>query len=102
MKYLKTFELFSETGQALNYGVGDTVVCSDDEIKNLKSFKINPLNANQKYKVLRIYKTPEDKFLNNPYMRVDVENLDTGEVTKGWESKRFKVEMEFDADKYNI
>lgn len=107
MKYLKTFELHSmpitnPIGNFLDYEVGDVVVCADKEdLKN--NFKAtNKLEVGKKYKVLNLYQTPEDKFLKNPYLRVDVEDLETGEITKGWSSKRFKVEMEFDAGKYNI
>jgi hypothetical protein len=103
MKYLKTFEFFStETGQALDYEVGDNVICFDDEIANLKSTKPNPLINGDKYKVLRIYNNLEDKYLNIKYKRVDVENLETGEISRGWESTRFKTESETIADKYNI
>jgi hypothetical protein len=100
-RYLKTYELYS-TGQIIEYGVGDIVVCVDDVIKNLKSFKHNPLINGNKYKVIQIYKLAEDIFLNNDFLRVDVENLETGEISKGWESIRFKLEMEFDSDKYNL
>lgn len=103
MKYLKTFEFFNtETGQALDYGEGDIVICSDDKIPNLKAFKHNPLIDGAKYKVLRIYNNLEDKYLKITYRRVDVENLETGEITKGWESTRFKSDTEFDANKYNL
>ena len=103
MKYLKTFEFFStETGQALDYEVGDIVTCSEDKISNLKVFKHNPLINGAKYKVLRIYNNLEDKFLKIKYKKVDVENLKTGEISKGWESTRFQTETEFDAGKYNI
>jgi len=103
MKYLKTFEFFStETGQALDYEVGDIVICSDDKITNLKPTKRNPLIDGAKYKVLKIYNNLEDKYLNIKYKRVDVENLETGEITKGWESTRFKTETELNADKYNL
>lgn len=103
MKHLKTFEFFStDTGQALDYDVNDIVICSDDKIPNLKSFKHNPLVNGDKYKVLKIYNNLEDKFLKIDYKRVDVENLETGEISRGWESTRFKAEAEFDADKYNM
>lgn len=100
MKFLKTYELY--TGNYVDYVVGDIVVCSDDVIIGLKYSKHNPLKEGDKYKILKIYNIPEDKFLKNPFLRVDVENLETGEISKGWESKRFKLEFEFDAGKYNI
>ena len=103
MKYLKTFELYSSnTGNIVDYKVGDIVVCSNDHIEQLKPTKYNPLKSGVKYKVLKIYNLPEDKFMKNPYLRVDVENLETGEISKGWESIRFKTEMESSADKYNL
>lgn len=103
MKYLKTFELYStNTGQIVDYKIGDTIICIDDKIPNLKSTKHNPLIKDAKYKVLNIYKLAEDIYLKNPYMRVDIENLETGEISKGWETIRFKTEMESAADKYNF
>jgi hypothetical protein len=100
MKFLKTYELY--TGNNIDYTIGDTVVCSKDHIAQMKPTKYNPLKEGDKYKVLKIYSPPEDKFLKNPFLRVDVENLETGEVSRGWESNRFKLEFEFDAGKYNI
>jgi len=100
MKYLKSFEL--ATGGAVDYDIGDTIICTNEIIHNLRSTKHNPLINGAKYKALKLYNTPEDKFLKTPYLRVDVENLDTGEISRGWESNRFKIEFEADADKYNI
>jgi len=96
----KIFEYLTDTGNALDYEVGDTVVC----IKSVKSGDAGKkiLEEGNKYKVLKIYNLPEDKFLNNPFMRVDVEDIESGRITKGWQSTIFKVEVEFDADKYNI
>ena len=34
-------------------------------------------------------------------MRVDVKD-ETGVISKGWESTRFKLDVEIDADKYNM
>lgn len=108
LKYLKTFELYSSpnpgTGNQIDYEVGDTVVCSDDigHSGAARGNKLVDLNKNTQYKVLKLYKTIEDKFLGNKFLRVDVQNLETGEITKGWESTRFKLEFEFDADKYNL
>jgi hypothetical protein len=98
----KIFEYSTSTGNQLDYEVGDIVVCSNDRIESIKQFKHNPLSKGIKYKVLKIYKLAEDIFLKNPYMRIDVENLETGEITKGWETKRFKLDVEFDSDKYNL
>jgi hypothetical protein len=96
MKYIKLFEYI--TGNFVNYKVGDIVICDKTVGRGGKI----ELQENKKYKVLKIYKLPEDKFLKNPFMRVDVEDLETDIITKGWESTRFKAEMEFDADKYNM
>jgi hypothetical protein len=98
MKYLKTYELYS-TGQIIDYGIGDIVVCVDDHAK--MSMRM-PLVKGDKYEVLRIYTMPEDRFLGNKFSRVEVEDIKTGQVTRGWESTRFKIEMEFDVDKYNL
>jgi hypothetical protein len=101
MRYIKTFEFFStETGQALDYEEGDIVICSDDKYN--PTGKYFAIDKGDKYKVLKIYKLPEDKFLKKDYMRVDVVNLETNEITKGWESTRFKTTLEFDVDKYNL
>lgn len=100
MKYLKTYELY--TGAHIDYNVGDTVVCSKSHIAQMKPTKYNPLKEGVRYKVLKIYSLPEDKFLNNPFLRVDVQNLENDEISKGWESNRFKLEFEFDANKYNL
>jgi hypothetical protein len=105
MRYIKTYELYNtSTGHALDYDVGDTVVCVDDKKAGIPPFTTSktPLIEGKKYKVLKIYKLIEDKFLKNKFMRVDVENLETGKISKGWESTRFKSEVEFDADKYNL
>ena len=107
MKYLKSFEFFqTKTGQALDYEVGDIVVCINDHQLHLQSqrpgHKYVALDNGVKYKVLKIYNNLEDKFLNIKYKRVDVENLETGKISKGWESTRFQTETEFDAGKYNI
>jgi hypothetical protein len=94
MKHLKTFEFFeTETGQALDYGEGDIVICSDEK---------GVLDVGTKYKVLRIYNNLEDKYLNIKYRRVDVENMETGEISNGWESTRFQCDTEFDAIKFNL
>ena len=100
MKYLKLFELF-ETGQLIDYEEGDTVVCVKDLFKN-KGGVVHGIQAGKEYKVIKIYTIPEDKFLGNKFLRVDVEDLETGEISKGWESMRFKSELEFNADKYNM
>jgi hypothetical protein len=100
MKYIKTFELYTEsiTGQFLDYNVGDIVISIEDHF--IHHNKI--LKKGNKYEVLRIYKIPEDKFLNNLYMRVDVKELDTNMILKGWKSTYFKSDVEFDSDKYNL
>jgi len=98
MKYLKTFEFFeTETGQILDYNEGDTVVCCDGK-KNGAAI----LEKGKKYRVLKIYKNVEDKFLKNPYMRVDVVDLETNEITRGWESTRFQQDVEYMGNKFNI
>jgi hypothetical protein len=102
MRYLKTYELHSApgTGNMIDYEVGDTVVCVDDSKKmSMRNF---PLVKGKEYKVIKLYQQPEDKYLGNQFLRVDVENTKTGEITKGWESTRFKLEMEFDAGRYNL
>jgi hypothetical protein len=35
-------------------------------------------------------------------MRVDVEDLETGKKLRGFKSTDFKLDIEFDADKYNL
>lgn len=103
MKHLKTFEFFeTNTGQALDYTEGDIVICVNNKPHLNTEIGYLGLNQNSKYKVLKIYKIREDKMLGKPYMRVDVENLETGDVTRGWESTRFKLEVEFYGDKYNL
>jgi uncharacterized protein (UPF0179 family) len=102
MKYLKTFEFFeTETGQILDYGEGDTVVCSDEVSPKNKNL-LNPLKKGSKYRVIKIYKNVEDKFLKNPYMRVDVVDLETNEISRGWESTRFQQDVEYIGNKFNI
>jgi len=101
MKYIKTYELYSKsTGNIVDYGAGDIVICTDGfwAIKSETSL----LEKNKKYRVLKIYNLPEDKFLGKIFLRVDVEDIETGDITKGWESTRFKSEMESDSDKYNL
>jgi len=94
----KIFEYYSKTGNQLDYEVGDTVIfiAKNHRITDLM------LKMNKKYKVVKIYSIPEDKFLKNPFLRVDVEDLETGEVYKGFKSTDFKLDVEFDADKYNL
>ena len=100
MKYLKTYELYS-VGQNVEYEVGDIIVSILTKTnKNVPPRYI--LKEGEKYKAIRIYEIPEDKYLKNPFLRVDVENIETGEITKGWNSTFFKIDFEFDADKYNL
>lgn len=105
MKYIKRFELNTElntnTGQLLDYNEGEIVVSVVNKTQGYKNYLI--LKDGCKYKVLRLYSNFEDKFLENPpYKRVDVETIETGEISKGWDSRYFKTEIEFDADKFNI
>jgi len=100
MKYLKYFEL-ARTGNQLDYDVGDIVVCVSSFYKNHQE-RVPILEKDKNYEVLKIYKTPEDIFLRNPFMRVDVKDLETGKITRGWESNRFKIEMEYFSDLYNM
>lgn len=97
MKYIKSILEFhdTETGQLFDYDLGDTVVCITP---------INGLEMEKQYKVVRIYKLPEDRFIamGNPFMRVDVEDMDTGAITKGWRSTYFKLDVEMDADIFNL
>lgn len=106
MKYLKTFELHQQakTGQIIDYEIGDIVVCIKDSgvMSKIPGSIKHVLEIGEEYKVLKIYTILEDKYLGNKFLRVDVENVKTGEISKGWESMRFKLEMEFDADKYNM
>jgi len=103
MKYLKTFELYTSpgTGQHLDYDVDDIVICDMDKFFSVITGE-KLLKKGNKYKVLRIYQIPEDKFLKNPFLRVDVQDLETDKITKGWKSTDFKTDVEFDADKYNM
>lgn len=101
MKYIKTFELV--TGNALDYDSGDIVTCTTTaKPRWWKGVISSTIIKGEKYKVVKVYEIPEDKFMNNDYCRVDVEDLETGEVSKGWESTRFKLEMESDAEMFNI
>lgn len=100
MKYLKYFEL-ARTGNQLDYDVGDIVVCVNSFYKDFQGTE-TILEKDKNYEVLKIYKTPEDIFLKKPFMRVDVKDLESGEITKGWESNRFKIEMEYFSDLYNM
>jgi len=101
MKYLKTFELFSEpspgTGRYIDYEVGDTVTCIED----FDPFGKKTVEKGEKFKVTRIWQTPEDKFLGNPYLRVDLIS-DTGKVLRGMKSTMFTGEIETEMDKYNL
>lgn len=103
MKYIKLFELF-ETGQLIDYEVGDTVVCVEYTglMSKLPGSIKHVLEIGEEYKVLKIYTLPEDKYLGNKFLRVDVEDLKTGEISKGWKSTAFKSDLEFNADKYNM
>jgi hypothetical protein len=99
MKHIKTFELYT-TGQVIDYELGDIVVCVNDITNNPSS--ILTLNKGDKYKVVKIYRLPEDIYLKNDYLRVDIENIETGKISRGWESTRFKAEVENIADTYNL
>jgi len=112
MKYLKRFDSFGEewtTGQIIDYNVGDIVVCVKQEVKaGIPPFTLPKITLKEgnKYKVLKIYEIPEDRYrtriTGNDYLRVDVEDIETGKISKGWRSTYFKAEIEFDADKYNL
>jgi len=101
LKPIKAFELYTGTGSMVDYEVGDVVVCINDKTKTGAYIDID-IDNGKKYKVIKIYQILEDKYLGNKFMRVDIQDLETGEITLGWESTRFKLEMEFDADKYNM
>lgn len=98
MKYLKKFELYT-TGNELDYNVGDTVVCNTTHYD--QKTQISVVEKGQKYKVLKIYSIPEDKFLKNPYLRIDIQD-ENGKVYKGFRSDHFKHEIEYDTNKYNL
>lgn len=101
MKYIKTFELV--TGAYVDYDVGDIVTCVTTTTSKWNKGELSSaLIKGKKYEVIKVYEIPEDKFLGNKFVRVDVKNLESGEISKGWESTRFKLEFEADADKYNI
>lgn len=116
MKYLKTYELYNKynnikpvnqaprnIGLDVEYFVDDIVICTATKRdKNNPTFGEVILQEGKKYRVLKIYQLPEDAYLNNPYLRVDVQDIETGEITKGWTSTLFKTEMEFDMGKYNL
>ena len=80
MKYIKKYELFS-VGHDVEYSVGDIVVCTETKLdrllmKNDAEWLKNPLlEEGKKYKILKLYKTLEDKFLNKKFLRVDVEDI---------------------------
>jgi len=103
MKYLKSFEFFdTETGNFIDYKVGDTVVCiprTDGRPEVSRNHE--ELKVGKKYKVLKIYKLIEDKFLKNPFMRVDIID-EYNNISRGWESTRFKNDVEFDMDNFNL
>ena len=103
MKHLQIYELYTGTGNVIDYEVGDTVVCIKKAIsKWYKGQKSSELEEGKEYKVIKLYQIPEDKYLGNKFLRVDVEDIETGIISKGWESTRFKLDMESDADKYNL
>ena len=96
MRYLKTFELYNtSTGNYVDYKEGDVVVCEEPTTNHT-------LVKGKEYKVLRIYTSIEYKMMGKPYLIVDVEDVETGEISKGWESTRFHAIVEFDVDKYNF
>ena len=96
MKHLKKYENYN-TGNSLDYNVGDIVVLNKKKV-NVPTI----LDDNDKYEVIRIYSIPEDVFLKNPYMRIDIRNIRTDEIIKGYTSDLFRLEIENDADIYNI
>ena len=109
MIYLKHFEDIDRI-IPYNYQVGD-IVASLITVQGLPKFKknsdfnpiiVNLLTKGSKYKVLKIVRGLEDKALGTPYMRVDVEDVETGKKTYGWKSNHFELESQFDAKKYNI
>jgi len=102
MKYLRTYELYTGTGNEIDYAVGDTVVCVEGTKIPKGINKLPSLEEGNEYKVVKLYQIPEDKYLGNKFLRVDVEDTKTGKITKGWESTRFKLDYEFDAGKYNV
>jgi hypothetical protein len=102
MKYLKLFELF-ETGQLIDYEKDDIVVCiKSSPARWYKGELVSALEVGKQYIVVNLYQIPEDKYLGNKFLRVDVRNIETREISRGWESTRFKSELEFNADKYNM
>lgn len=94
MKYLKHFE-----SPQFEYNVGDIIVYAP---------------SGRKYKVLKIYvdemhslsKLVNDGVISSsikqPYMRVDIEDLEKGFITKDIRSDEFISEIEFNSQKYNL
>jgi hypothetical protein len=83
MKYLKTYEQNS-----LKYNIGDIIVCSD-------SYNVigSKLKSGQKYKVINI----------DVYGYIKVMDIENYNVLNGiYPQDRFKLEIEYDADKYNL
>lgn len=102
MKYLKKFEDVDRI-IPYNYTIGDIVV-SLSTIEGINKFGDTTilLKRGNKYKVLKIYRELDDKSIENPYMSVDVEDIETSKNTYGWRTSQFELATEFDAKKYNI
>lgn len=99
----KLFEYSLETGQIVDYNVDDIVICiKSAPSKWYRDEEVSGLEKDKQYKVVKLYSIPEDKFLGNKFLRVDVQDIETGEISKGWESTRFKSDIEFMADIYNM
>lgn len=82
MKHIKTFE-----EKSLKYNIGDIVCCTDTQ-----KVQGSDLDPSKKYKVVDISK----------FGGVTVEDIETGQLLGQYDIDRFKLEIDFDASKYNL
>jgi hypothetical protein len=99
MKYIKTFEnnIWDKRAQ-INYDVGDIVISQSlDKYKVLKIY----VDSNSPLKGL-VKKGIIKNHTNQPYMLVDIENIETGDILKNQRSDIFRLEAEANANKFNL
>lgn len=99
------FKLFEDFGSKmldrrpqLKYEVGDFVISPDlDKYKVLKIYieENHPLRKLVRQGIIK-------NDTNQPYMYVDIENVNTGEILTNKRADQFKLEVENNADKYNL
>jgi hypothetical protein len=103
---ITNFKIFEENDIPYYY-VGDVVVC----IRGTTDKDYDKPKTNNRYLVIGIGKYTDTNFIELDYVTkentheecyVDIKDIKTDMILKGWSANRFKSEIMIYADKFNI